>query len=124
MSQTVAILGASENPERFSHKAIHALKKHGYHTVPVNPFIGMLDDEPVVGSLKEVGTHIDTLTVYVNPRVSEELKDDILNLHPKRVIFNPGAENPLLEAELENAGIHVVEACTLTLLSSNQFENA
>lgn len=124
MSQTVAILGASENPERYSHMAFHALKKHGYHPVPVNPFIGMLDEAPVVGSLKEVGTHIDTLTVYVNPRVSDELREDILALHPKRVIFNPGAENYDLENELKNAGIHVVEACTLTLLSSNKFDQA
>ena len=124
MSQTVAVLGASENPERFSHKAFHALKSHGHHPVPINPFIGMLDEVPVSGSLKEVDEHIDTLTIYVNPRVSSELKDDILALHPTRVIFNPGAENRPLERELEQAGIHCVEACTLTLLSTDRFEKA
>lgn len=122
MPQTVAILGASENPERYSHKAFYALKKHGHHPVPVSPFIGTLDGAPVVGSLKEVDTHIDTLTMYVNPRVSSELKDDILALKPTRVIFNPGAENRLLEKELEEAGIEVIEACTLILLSTNEFE--
>jgi predicted CoA-binding protein len=124
MSQTVAILGASENPERFSHKAFYALKHHGHHPVPINPFIGTLDGTPVVGSLREVDEHIDTLTMYVNPRVSEELKDDILALHPARVIFNPGSESPILEKELRNAGIHVVEACTLVLLNSEKFEEA
>ena len=124
MSETVAILGASENPERYSHKAFHALKKHGHHPVPVSPFIGSLDGAPVVGSLKEVGAHIDTLTMYVNPRVSSELKEDILQLKPKRVIFNPGSENETLEAELKDAGIHVVEACTLVLLQTNQFDKA
>jgi uncharacterized protein len=124
MPQTVAILGASENPERFSHKAFYALKKHGYHPVPINPFIGSLDGTPVVGSLKEVGAHIDTLTMYVNSRVSEELKKDILALRPARVIFNPGSENRVLEKELRAAGIHVVEACTLTLLSTHRFDKA
>lgn len=124
MAETVAILGASENPERYSHKAFYALKKHGHHPVPISPFIGTLDGTPVVGTLKEVGTHIDTLTMYVNPKVSSKLKDDILHLRPKRVIFNPGSENPELETELETAGIHVVKACTLILLSSNQFEKA
>ncbi len=124
MSQTVAILGASENPERFSHKAFYALKKHGHRPVPINPMIATIDGTPVVGTLKELDRHVDTLTMYVNPRVSSELKDDILALHPARVIFNPGSENAELEAELKNAGIRVVEACTLVLLQSNQFEKA
>ncbi len=121
MSQTVAVLGASQNPERFSHKAFHALKQHGHHAVPVNPFIGMLEKDPVAGNLRELDEHIDTLTVYVNPRVSSELKEDILAMKPSRVIFNPGAENRLLEDELESAGIHCMEDCTLTLLEKEQF---
>jgi predicted CoA-binding protein len=124
MSQTVAILGASENPERPSHRAFESLKHHGYHPIPINPFIGILDETPVTGILKEVDAHIDTLTVYVNPRVSSELAPDILKLKPKRVIFNPGSENRELEAELERAGIHVVEGCTETLLSNGEFDKA
>lgn len=124
MAETVVILGASENPERFSHKAFYALKNHGHHPVPVNPFIGILDGTPVVGSLSEVGSHVDTLTMYVNPRVSSELKSEIFKLRPKRVIFNPGSENAELEKDLEDAGIRVVEACTLTLLNTDQFDSA
>lgn len=124
MKKTVAILGASENPERYSYLAFQALKSHGFQPVPVSPTASTIDGTPVLGSLNEIGMPIDTLTVYVNPRVSNELKPDILKLNPKRVIFNPGTENQNLEAELSGAGIHVVRACTLVLLKTNQFDQA
>ena len=67
------------------------------------------------------GESIDTITVYVNPAISDKYEKDILKVHPKRVIFNPGAENPKLAQHLSAAGIKVENACTLVLLRTDQF---
>ncbi|HVU84499.1 MAG TPA: CoA-binding protein, partial [Puia sp.] len=64
---------------------------------------------------------VDTVTLYLNPRLQEQYYDYILSLHPKRIIFNPGAENPALERLAKENGIEPMEACTLVLLSTGQY---
>jgi predicted CoA-binding protein len=124
MPQQVAILGASEKPERYSNKAFHMLRDYGHHPIPISPKLKRLEDVAAVASMSEIKKPVDTLTMYVGPEISSQLKNEILTLKPKRVIFNPGSENPDLEMELEDAGIRVVEACTLVLLRTDQFERA
>lgn len=124
MAQTVAILGASANPERYANKAFHMLQEYGHQPIPINPGLNMIEDVPVVPNLKELKSPVDTLTMYVRPEVSSKLENEILSLKPKRVIFNPGTENPQLQRSLENHGIHTVEGCTLVLLRTEQFDTA
>lgn len=124
MKQRVAVLGASDNPERYAYKAFRMLKEHGYEPLPVSPKLKQLEGVPVVASLRDLAGPVDTVTMYVGPAVSSQLGADLLALRPRRVVFNPGSENPALAGELEKAGIHVVEACTLVLLRTNQFESA
>jgi predicted CoA-binding protein len=124
MGQKVAILGASKNPERYSHRAFSMLKDYGHSPLPVNPGFSELEGVPVFAKLTDIKDPVDTLTMYVGPDISAKLKNEILQLKPKRVIFNPGSENPALEKDLEKAGIHIVDACTLVLLRTNQFEKA
>jgi predicted CoA-binding protein len=120
----VAILGASKNPERYSHMAFTMLKDYGHTPLPVNPGFSELEGVPVFAKLRDITESVDTLTMYVGPDTSTAMKQDILNLKPKRVIFNPGSENPGLEKDLRAAGVHVIDACTLVLLRTNQFEKA
>ena len=121
MGQKVAILGASKNPDRYSHRAFTMLREYGHTPLPVNPGFNELEGVPVFGKLLEVPQPVDTLTMYVGPEISTKLKDDILALKPQRVIFNPGSENRNLEADLREAGIQVIDACTLVMLRTNQF---
>jgi uncharacterized protein len=123
MSQdrTVVVLGASGDPERYAYKAVARLKEKGYRVVPVNPKGGEILGLPVKASLSDVSGKVDTLTVYLSPERSTPLAAAIRQLKPGRVILNPGAENPALEAELEQAGIPCLKACTLVLLSTAQF---
>lgn len=123
MKETVVVLGASENPERYSYQAFQLLKKYGHQPIPVNPRLESLEGEKVYAKLGDVKQKVDTLTVYVSPEKSSALDKEILQLNPKRIIFNPGAENPELEKVCEAAGIDVERACTLVLLRTNQFEN-
>lgn len=121
MSETVAVLGASPKPERYSNRAIHMLREYGHTVIPVNPIQREIAGLPVAASLQAITQAVDTVTVYVSPAHLEPLLEGLLALKPKRVIFNPGAEHPRIAAQLENAGIATEEACTLVLLRSRQF---
>lgn len=121
MKQRVAILGASEKPDRYAFKAFSLLKKFGHEPLPISPRLSSLQGVKAFGSIAEVPAPIDTLTMYVGPAVSEKLEAEIVKAAPRRVIFNPGSENERLAQALRAAGIQVEEACTLVLLSSNQF---
>ncbi len=120
----VAVLGASKNPARYSYKALELLKSLGHTPIPIHPteidILGLrvfthLDD------LTKDKINVDTLTIYVNPEISSKLRDQILRLAPRRVIFNPGSENQELEGALKERQILVENACTLVLLRTNQF---
>lgn len=119
--EVVAVLGASSDPNRYSFKAIEMLKEYGHRPIPVTPKEKEVLGQSTVPGIKDIKEKIDTLTVYVNPAISDKYTDDIVALKPKRVIFNPGAENPTLEKALSKAGIEVENACTLVLLRTDQF---
>ncbi|MBP9673687.1 MAG: CoA-binding protein [Bacteriovoracaceae bacterium] len=118
--ERVAILGASDNPERYSYKAFKMLSEHGHETVLVAPRLEQVEGHKVYTSLKDIGK-VDTLTMYVGKKLSDVLSADILALETARVIFNPGAENEELSQKLKAKGISVENACTLVLLRTNQF---
>lgn len=120
-SQTVAILGASNNPERFARKAFVMLQEHGHTVIPVNPALEDIDGVPVVKSLTEVPPVVDTLTLYVGSARLPAMKEEIVQLRPGRVIFNPGTGSPEVQAALDAAGIPWVENCTLVMLRSGEF---
>ncbi|HET8705376.1 MAG TPA: CoA-binding protein [Pseudomonadales bacterium] len=116
-----AVLGASPKADRYSNKAIRMLREYGHEVIPVHPVIAEIDGLKVSASLKEIVQPVDTLTLYVGPDRSEALSGEIVALHPRRVIMNPGAENEALKQRLEQAGIEVVEACTLVMLRTGQY---
>ena len=108
-AQTVAVLGASHNPDRYSNMAVRRLRDVGHNVIPVAKSLGDIVDP------------VDTLTLYVGPQRSLPMIDAILRLTPKRVIFNPGTESAELAAALDRANIPHVEACTLVMLQTGQF---
>jgi predicted CoA-binding protein len=114
------VLGASDNPARYSYLAINRLRASG-HPVEAIGRKKMNVFEVPVETVKQPFNDIDTVTLYLNPTNQKEYYDYILSLHPKRLIFNPGAENPELYDLAKKAGIQPVEACTLVLLSTGQF---
>ena len=121
MSKKVAVLGASDKASRYSYKAVDQLASGGYEVIPVNTAGKEILGIQSVKTVNEIDGSLDTLTIYVNPAVTDNLRDDILNLSVKRVIFNPGAENPQLEKALIEKGVEAINACTLVMLSTDQF---
>jgi uncharacterized protein len=117
----VAILGASNKPERYSHQAIVLLARKGHAVFPVHPALAEIDGHPVFKRLADIPAPLHTITMYVSSALSTDMADEILAAKPMRAIFNPGTENPELEQRLAAAGTEVVQACTLVMLGTGQF---
>lgn len=114
------VLGASDNPARYSYLAINRLLGHGHPVVAIGRKTGKVQDVDIITEHPEMDD-IDTVTLYLNPTNQIPYYDYILSLKPKRVIFNPGTENDELERKLVQKGINTQEACTLVLLSTGQY---
>jgi len=117
----VAVIGASDKPERFSYQALTLLKHNGHRVFPVHQRIKTIEGTPVYPSIKDITEPIDTVSMYVSPDISSNLASDILNVKPRRIIFNPGTENPDLSQKAEAQGITTIDNCTLVMLRSGQF---
>lgn len=121
MNKRTVIIGASENEERYSYKATVSLKRHGHTIFPVGLRKGSIMGETIQTGYPAI-EEVDTVTLYVGPQnQSKELMDYVTGLHPKRIIFNPGTENPDFEQFAGAKGIDCVEACTLVLLSIGSY---
>ena len=119
--EKVVIVGASNNPERYSYKAMKLLEEHGHEVTLVHPREKIIEGHAVVSALSEIHFPVDTITMYVNPELSHKMQNELLTLKPKRVIFNPGTENPALAKALNEQGIQTENACTLVLLRTGQY---
>lgn len=117
----VAVIGASNKPERYSYQALCLLTEKGHEVYPVNPVLSEINGINVYHNLNSITADIDTVTMYVNESVSNKILDGILSIHPRRIIFNPGAENSYLEKQANDTEIETVNACTLVMLRTGQF---
>jgi predicted CoA-binding protein len=114
------VVGASLKPNRYSYQAVSRLTQNNH---PVYAF-GLREGEvgeTSISKLWPVDEEFDTITLYLNPKRQEEYYLRILGLNPRRVIFNPGTENPVFQKQLTEAGIEVEVACTLVLLSIENY---
>jgi predicted CoA-binding protein len=120
MEKKTLVLGASLKEERYANKAIRALRRHGHAVVAVGLREGQVLDVPIVRDIP-AGTVVDTVTLYLNAHNQEPWQKRILDLRPRRILFNPGAENPLFAHQAQAVGIITEEACTLVLLGMDQY---
>lgn len=114
------VMGASTNPGRYSYKAIKMLQRYGHPVVAVGKKADELDGLKIEKEHIEFDG-IDTVTLYLNPMNQRQYYDYIIGLNPKRVIFNPGTENPELYTLLRQNNIEVEVGCTLVMLSVNHY---
>ena len=114
------VLGASDNPSRYSYLAIQRLRQHDHPVVAIGKKNSQVADVAITKEKKPF-EDIDTITFYLNPLHQKEYYDYILSLKPKRLVFNPGAENEELTQLAKKNNIKTLEACTLVLLSTGQY---
>lgn len=120
MSKRTMVLGASLKTNRYSNFAIHKLVENDHDVVAVGLKKGEVAGVEVKTELNNL-EEIDTVTLYLNPSRQRQYYNTIIALNPKRVIFNPGTENPEFYQLLEENTIEVEVACTLVLLSTDQY---
>ena len=119
MSQKVLVVGASENPSRYSNKAILKLNENGYKVFAFGNRPGKVMGIEIVNEFPSI--EMDTLTLYLSSKNQKQFFSNIINSNPKRIIFNPGAENEELSIVARQKGIKVMNACTLVMLSIGNF---
>ena len=120
LSMKTLVLGASTNEDRYANKAVRKLVENNHEVVAVGRVAGSIGDVPIETGQPMIAV-VDTVTLYIGPRFHSEISDYVVKLSPRRVIFNPGTENPEFQQLLESKGIVVEEACTLVLLTTGQF---
>ncbi|GGH01211.1 CoA-binding protein [Polaribacter pacificus] len=120
MKNETLVIGASLNPDRYSNRAVRALRANKYPVKAIGIKEGTVEDV-VIETQKNDFKNIDTVSLYLNPERQKEYYDYIISLKPRRVIFNPGTENAEFESVLKKAGIFAEVACTLVLLRLKQY---
>lgn len=114
------ILGASTNPSRYANIAANRLSSAGHPIVNIGLKSGEVAQEPIqpYGTLVK---DVDTITLYLGPQNQPQYYQYILDINPKRLVFNPGTENEELNKLAKEAGIETIEACTLVMLATGQY---
>lgn len=120
MPKHTVVLGASENPSRYSNMAVKKLNAYNHPVTAIGRRAGKINDTDIIKDTIPV-ENVDTVTLYLNPGNQRPYYDYILSLNPKRIIFNPGTENDELESMARQKGIAVQEGCTLVMLSTGQY---
>ncbi len=124
MSLNVAIIGASHKPQRYAYQAQELLMQHQHRVFPVSGNGREILGVPGFRSIADIQQPIDTVTLYLNAERHQAIKQDMLSVMPRRIIFNPGTESDQLMQEYAALGIETLEACTLVMIRTGQFEHA
>ncbi len=118
--KTTVVIGASENPERYSNRVTRMLKHKGMPVIAVGLKSGEIEGVKIQTGFPKV-ENVNTVTLYIGAKNQPSYYDYIISLKPVRVIFNPGAENPEFEKILEEKGIEAMKACTLIMLTIGNY---
>jgi uncharacterized protein len=114
------VLGASENPARYSNMAVLRLLNTGHKVYAYSIRKGNIHGLETIQHFPEPGS-VHTVTLYIGSATLPQFATQIIELHPEYVIFNPGTENPAVRETLEAAGIKCIEACTLVMLQLGSY---
>lgn len=117
-NKSILILGASSNPNRTSYLATKYLYNKGFSLLAVANKKGKIDGLEIADNIEKSDLSVDTVTIYLNAERQKKYYDYILSLHPKRIIFNPGTENPELEMIARKHHIEILTGCTIAMFSA------
>ena len=114
------VLGASDNPSRYSYLAVRKLANYQHPVVAIGRKKGKVGDVAIETEHLPI-EDVHTVTLYLNPQNQQQYYDYILDLKPARIIFNPGTENEELITKAKENGIETVIGCTLVMLSVGNY---
>jgi len=111
------IIGASSKPGRVSREAVLKLREAGHEVIAIGAQEDIIGDVSIQTGHPFIMDDLHTVSLYLNPNRQTDYYEYLLSLKPKRIIFNPGTENPVLERLAHENNIETEQACTLVLLS-------
>lgn len=120
MKRKTLVLGASQNPSRYGYIATERLSRAGHEVIAVGKRDGKIGNT-TIHAQQVADDDVDTVTLYLNPTNQIPYYNYILSLNPRRIIYNPGTENPDLMKQAEENGIQNIVGCTLVMLASRQY---
>ena len=120
MSKKTIVIGASIHPERYSNRAVLQLKNNGHEVIALGNKDGEIEGIKIHTDKPNI-SGVDTISLYLNPDHQKEWYSYILSIQPRRILFNPGAENAELSQLAAAHGIQTDESCTLVLLTTGQY---
>src|SRR4051812_33675003 len=107
----IAVIGASNNRNKFGNKALRAFARQGYTVVPINPREEVVEGHRAYRSVLDYPGDIDEATMYVPPRLGVKVIDELAEKKVPAVWLNPGADGPEVIARAKSAGIRTIVAC-------------
>lgn len=117
-NKSILILGASSNPNRTSYLATKYLYNKGFSLLAIANKKGKIDGLEIADKIEESAFPVETVTIYLNAERQKKYYDYILSLHPKRIIFNPGTENPEFEMLARENHIDILTGCTIAMFTA------
>lgn len=121
-SRLTLVVGATTNPSRYAFSAAQLFSEKNLEFIPIGIKKGELFGKEILDlNVRPDLKNVHTITLYIGPANQTEWIDYLIGLHPKRIIFNPGTENPEFFKKASEAGIEVLTACNLVMLSTGQF---
>lgn len=124
MQKTVAIIGASSDRSKFGNKAVRAYQREGWTVYPVNPRAEQIEGLRSYSSVTEVPRPINRVSMYLPPQVGAKVLDDIAEVQPDEVFFNPGSDDEAVVARARELGLNAIVACSIVDIGSSPAEFA
>jgi predicted CoA-binding protein len=112
--RTIAIIGASQDRNKFGNKAVRAYAHQGYDVFPVHPTADAIEGIPVYRTVLDTPVlELDRISIYLSPEASAKILEEIARKPAREVWFNPGADTPEVLAKARSLGMNVVSGCSI-----------
>jgi predicted CoA-binding protein len=121
MSKIVAVIGASNNRQKFGNRAVRAYLRQGYTVIPINPHEANVEGLTTYKSVLDVPGPIDMASFYVPPDIGERVIDEVARKQIPEVWLNPGADSDALIARARSLSIKPIVACSIMAVGQNPY---
>jgi predicted CoA-binding protein len=121
MSKVVAVIGASNNRQKFGNRAVRAFQQQGYTVIPINPHETNVEGLKTYASVLDVPGPVDMASFYVPPEIGEQVIEEIARKGITEVWLNPGAESDALVARARSLNIQPIVACSIVAIGQNPY---